>query len=159
MIEQTAPSDQNQFLSGRVTPIRNSFRHFLQRELVPASMTDVEAARFIYESPWVLVAHDNQPDPVFYYANKTAQGLFAMTWNEMMTFPSRLTVERSQQGARERLLQTVAERGFAEHYDGIRIGRHGHRFEIKDAVIFNVLDEMGQRTGQAALFETWNWLD
>lgn len=41
--------------------------------LVPAGMPDTEAVAWLYEAPFALLAHDTSPDPLFVYANLTAQ--------------------------------------------------------------------------------------
>jgi hypothetical protein len=40
----------------------------------------------------------------------------------------------------------------------VRIGRHGRRFLIEEAVVWNVLDKRGIYQGQAASFRHWRWL-
>lgn len=41
--------------------------------LVPAGMSDTGATAWLYEAPFALLAHDTSPDPLFVYANLTAQ--------------------------------------------------------------------------------------
>jgi hypothetical protein len=152
------PSEQNSFLAGHIGIIRSSYRHWTRRDLVPARMTDPEAARFLFDAPWVLLSHNTDPDPVFNYGNRTALSLFGMTWDELMACPSRQSAETGEQEARERLLREVAERGFSDDYRGIRIGRHGRRFLIEGATVFNLRDARGVYCGQAATFKHWTWV-
>ena len=95
---------------------------------------------------------------MFNYANQTALTLFGMTWEEMTTFPSRLSVEKTDRESRLKLLEEVTVHGCIEGYCGIRIGRHGRRFEIQGANIWNVRDALGKPYGQAASFKHWKWL-
>jgi hypothetical protein len=121
-------------------------------------MNNVEAARFLFAAPFALLSHDTQPDPVFNYANQTAMSLFAMSWEDMTACPSRRSAEPVNQTERQRLLQEVTEKGYSEGYRGVRIGRHGRRFLIEGAVVWNVLDKRGIYQGQAASFRHWRWL-
>ncbi|MEI2783150.1 MAG: MEKHLA domain-containing protein [Candidatus Competibacter sp.] len=40
----------------------------------------------------------------------------------------------------------------------MRISKSGRRFRIRDALLWNLLDETGQPCGQAALFGDWQFL-
>jgi hypothetical protein len=157
MIAPPIPSEENGFLADHVAILRNSYRHWTGLELVPPRMADLEAARYLFYAPFAVASHNADKDPLFNYANQTALSLFAMSWEEITAFPSRLSAERVNQEARERLLSEVAERGYVDKYRGVCIGRHGRRFEIEDAVIWNLLDARGAACGQAASFEHWNW--
>lgn len=154
----TYPTESNQFLAGHVALLRRSLVHWTGRDLVNPRMTHVEAARYLFSAPLALLSHDTQSDPVFNYANQTALSLFAMSWEDMRSCPSRLSAERDKQADRARLLQEVTEKGYSDGYRGIRIGRHGRRFEIESAVVWNLLDEQGVYRGQAASFRHWKWL-
>lgn len=145
-------------MADHIRLLRRSFRHWTGRDLTPPRMTDAEAARYLFAAPFVLLSHDTQPDPIFNYANETALRLFAMSWEEITACPSRLSAEPGDQPERARLLQDVAEKGYSENYRGIRIGRHGRRFEIEQAIVWNLLDDRGIYRGQAASFKHWTWL-
>lgn len=152
------PSEENDYLAEHVAILRHSFRHWTHRELVDPRMSDAEAARFLFKARFAIASHDTAPDPIFNYANQTAMSLFAMSWEEITACPSRLSAERVNQETREALLRKVAEQGYVDGYRGVRVGRHGRRFEIQDAVIWNLLDERGIHYGQAAMFEHWQWV-
>jgi len=49
----------------------------------------------------------------------------------------------------------VRDRGFIDDYAGVRVAASGRRFRIEQAVVWNLLDDAGQRHGQAATFEHW----
>lgn len=153
-----APCEDNAFLAHHIGLLRRSYRHWTQLDLLAPRMTDAEAARYLYSAPFVVVSHDTRADPLFNYANQTALSLFGMNWEEMTACPSRLSAETPDQAERARLLQEVTEHGFSSGYRGIRIGKHGRRFEIREAVVWNLLDERGLYQGQAASFKHWNWL-
>jgi hypothetical protein len=48
--------------------------------------------------------------------------------------------------------------GYIDNYQGIRISRTGQRFLIKQAIIWNLTDALGQKCGQAATFSDWHWV-
>ena len=152
------PAEDNQFLAGHIGLLRRSLWHWTGRDLVSPRMSDAEAARFLFSAPFALLSHDSQPDPVFNYANQTAMSLFAMNWEDITACPSRLSAEPVNQAERARLLREVTENGYSDGYRGVRIGRHGRRFEIEAAVVWNVRDERGIYQGQAASFRHWRWL-
>jgi len=52
----------------------------------------------------------------------------------------------------------VRENGFIDDYSGIRISSTGRRFHIRQAIVWNVLDEDGRYAGQAATFSSWEFL-
>ncbi|RQW79884.1 MAG: MEKHLA domain-containing protein [Methylococcus sp.] len=152
------PSEENGFLAEHIGLVRRSFYHWSGRDFVNPRMNDEEAARYLFTAPLALLTHDTQPDPVFNYANQTALSLFAMSWEEMTACPSRLSAETDHREAREALLRDVAEKGYTEDYAGIRIGRHGRRFMIEGAKVWNLIDVRGIHQGQAASFAHWRWL-
>ncbi|AAU93116.1 MULTISPECIES: MEKHLA domain-containing protein [Methylococcus] len=152
------PSEDNAFLADHIALLRRSFRHCTGRDLVPARMTAPEAARYLFRAPLALLSHDTAPDPIFNYANETAMALFGLNWEEITALPSRLSAEAGDQEGREALLARVEAQGYVDGYSGVRISRQGRRFRIQDAVVWNLLDELGAPAGQAAMFEHWQWL-
>lgn len=152
------PSEDNGYLSQHVALLRTSFRHWLGRELLPDRMTDFEAARYLFHAPWAVVSHNADKDSLFDYANQTALGLFGMTWEEITAFPSRLSTERNEREDGVQLLGEDSGYGYIEGYRGIRIGRHGRRFEIEGAVIWNLRNALGKHYGQATCFKHWKWV-
>ncbi|CAL1240781.1 MEKHLA domain-containing protein [Candidatus Methylocalor cossyra] len=152
------PSEANAYLADHVARLGNSFYHWTGRSLFDPRMTPQEAARYLFHAPFAVVSHDHRPDPVFNYGNQTALALFGMRWEEFTALPSRLSAERQERAARERLLAAVAERGYVDDYRGIRIARHGRRFLIERATVWNVLDAQSRPCGQAAYFTEWRWL-
>lgn len=139
-----------------------SFERRLGRPLVATAEGASAAARAeaLFLAPIVVVSHDTRPDPVLNYANRAALELWETTLGEMLRTPSRLTAEPVHRDERARLLATAAERGFVDHYAGVRISRTGRRFRIRDAIVWN-LDAPDPETGrmvprgQAATFDRW----
>jgi len=108
----------------------------------------------LYDAPAVLLMHGTEDDPVFCYANRTAQALWGYDWDEFITLPSRRSAEPMAQAERERLLAQARDRGFIDDYQGIRIAKNGRRFQIDGVVLWNVVVG-GVRHGQAAVFRHW----
>jgi hypothetical protein len=131
-------------------------RALLERQ---AGESDEALAARLYDAPFVVLAHGTEPDPLFNYANLTAQRLFERRWKEFVGLPSRLSAEVPEQTERERLLAHVAAHGYMDDYSGVRIARSGRRFRIRRATVWNVHDSSGKRAGQAAAFEEWEALD
>jgi len=152
------PSADNGFQAGHAALLLNSHRHWTGRDLLDPSLTSKAAAQALYEAPFAVLSHDTAADPVFTYANLTAQHLFAMSWSEIVGLPSRLSAEPLAREERERLLARVATHGYIDDYNGIRIARTGQRFRIAAATVWNLLDDAGNYCGQAACFADWQAL-
>jgi len=149
------PSPANRFQAGNTNLIVSSYQHLLQRELLPATPDAVALAHALYHAPFVVLAHDTAPDPVFFYANLTAQSLFDMSWHDMVQLPSRHSAEPLQREERQRLLDCVRRQGYIDDYAGVRISATGKRFRIARASVWNLLDASAECVGQAASFSAW----
>jgi hypothetical protein len=75
-----------------------------------------------------------------------------MTFEEFTKLPSRLSTDTLAQDAREKLLEQVAKQGFIDGYVGVRIAKGGRRFRIEQTTVWNMVDEVGVKHGQAAVF-------
>jgi PAS domain-containing protein len=137
-----------------------SFLRLVGRPLVAeaGTLTPEALAKFLYNAPFVLLAHTNAPDPVFCYANRQAQELFGYGWDEFTRLPSRLSAEPVSQGERQRLLDQARRKGYVDHAEGTRISRDGRRFRIENVFLWDVLDDHGNFVGQAAVFDRWTEL-
>jgi hypothetical protein len=111
----------------------------------------------VRQASFALLAHDTADDPVFMYANRTAQRCFEYSWEEFVGIPSRLSAEPgAPQEERAVLLRSVAERHYATGYRGMRISKAGRRFWIEDGTVWDLVDADGAHHGQAAVFHTWS---
>ena len=135
-----------------------SLRRWTGRDLLPGLFNPLGLARNIFESPFVLVSHGTEIDPVLNYGNAAALALWEMSWEELTRTPSRLTAEAPNREERARLLAAVTERGFIDDYSGVRISKTGRRFRIDRATVWNLFDDQGNHTGQAAMFSDWKFL-
>lgn len=106
-----------------------------------------DAGGDLYDALAALLMHGNEADPVFSDANRTAQGLWGLTWDEFIRLPSRLSAEPLIQAERDGLLARVRAHGFIDDYQGVRIAKDGTRFRISSAMVWTVVVE-GRRMGR-----------
>jgi MEKHLA domain len=152
------PSEANHFLSDHVTLLSNSYQKLLGEALISKNHTYDTLAKALFFAPFVVVSHNTAADPVFNYANLKALELFGFSWEEFTQLPSKLSAESIHQLERDKLLAEVSQNGYLASYQGIRITKTGNRFLIKNAVVWNLLDNEGSYLGQAARFENWQFL-
>mmetsp|Transcript_1801 Transcript_1801/g.3310 ORF Transcript_1801/g.3310 Transcript_1801/m.3310 type:complete len:177 (-) Transcript_1801:222-752(-) len=96
-----------------------------------------------------------QEDPILNYGNLGAQKLFEVNYEQLTTMPGRLTAGPMERAERQEFLDRVARDGFVTDYSGIRTSASGRKFRIKDAHVWNVLEDDSEKTcGQAAFFNT-----
>jgi hypothetical protein len=136
-----------------------SFQYWTGKFLVDTEGTDEEIARSLFEAPFILVSHGMEADPILNYGNLAALNLWQMDWEKFTSTPSRHTAEPVAREERERLLMQAQTHGYISNYNGIRISSTGKRFEIKSAIVWNVLDEEDRKCGQAATFSEWSYID
>lgn len=134
-----------------------SLKHWTGRELLPG-VPDADLAEQVFRAPFVLVSHGTEADPVLNYGNQTALALWEMSWAELTRTPSRLTAEAPNREERARLMAAVTAHGFIDDYSGIRVSKSGRRFRIAQATVWNLLDETGKYSGQAAQFSHWEFV-
>ncbi|WP_221030269.1 MEKHLA domain-containing protein [Actomonas aquatica] len=154
------PSAANAYLADHVALLRSSFRQLTGRELLSLDAAEAEAspaaiAEALYRAPFVVLSHGTEVDPVFNYANLTAQCVFEMSWAEITQLPSRFSAEPVSREERAQLLERVSSHGFIDDYRGVRISATGRRFWIEQATVWNVSDATGAACGQAATFAQW----
>ena len=152
------PTEKNSFLVEHALDIRNSYSQLLLKELIPDIQSDEKFARQLFYAPFAVVSHDTASDPVFNYANLKALELFELSWENFTQLPSRLSAEEVNQAERERLLAEVSEKGYIDHYEGVRISSTGKRFLIRNAIVWNLIDKNQCYKGQAAWFDQWEFL-
>jgi len=152
------PGEENGYLEHHAGLLLESYRRWTGRALVDPALPPREQARALFEAPFVVLSHDTAPDPVFTYGNRTALALFELTWAELTALPSRRSAEPLHRDERARLLATVARQGYIDDYRGIRVSKHGRRFAIEHATVWNLVDDHGAPRGQAATFDAWTFL-
>lgn len=149
------PSSTNNFNFDQVNLLRRSYEKLAGKTFGPINLTGIDFAQAIYQAPYVVVSHGTESDPIFNYANLTAQKLFELSWEEFCQLPSRLSAELPKQAERQHLLDTVTRQGFIENYQGIRIAKGGRRFWIKNVTVWNLYDDDGIYQGQGAIYSDW----
>ncbi len=137
----------------------NSYRQFLDEELISRNGLDEDQSRAMFEAPFVVVSHGTQDDPILNYGNEVALNLWEMDIETLLQTPSRMTAEPVHRDERARLLERTLRDGFVDDYRGIRIASSGRRFLIEKAIVWNLINDAGDRVGQAATFSDWVFLD
>lgn len=113
----------------------------------------------LYNADFVFAAHKYFPDePKFVFGNAKALELWELDWDSFIGMPSRLTAQEVHQEERERLLREVQLNGYIKNYTGIRISSTGRRFQINNAIVWNVTDSSGEAIGQAVKFSEFEYL-
>lgn len=140
----------------RLALIAESFRRLTGRPLLADGAADPKS---LWAAPLAIVAHGTEADPVFFFGNRLALTLFAMTPRAFAAMPSRLSAEEALREARAQFMARVTRHGFVDDYAGVRIAADGRRFRIQNATVWNLVDGDGHRHGQAAAFADWRYLD
>jgi len=151
----SAPSKNNGYRSDHVALLYYSLKHWTGRDLADPGLTPEAMARQVLHAPFVVASHNTDADPILNYGNLAALRLWETSWQEFTRTPSRHTAEPLERAERKRLLKLVAEQGFIDDYQGIRISKSGNRFMIQHATVWNVVDANGRPHGQAVLFRHW----
>jgi PAS domain S-box-containing protein len=133
----------------------DSYRHWTGMRLIEHDPGSPKGIEELLNAPFAVASHNTQDDPVFNYANNAALKLFGMERDEILGLPSRFSAEPMARDERASLLERVTQQGYVEDYSGIRIAKSGLRFLIRNAVVWNVIDERGDYKGQAALIRDW----
>lgn len=157
-VMNSCPAPINYYNQEQACLIAESFHMLVGKPLLQEITDSITLAKRLFYSRFALVSHNSNAEPVFNYANQTALALFECTWQEFTILPSRLSAEQENRSQRERLLQEVTEKGFIENYTGIRISKTGRRFEIRNAIVWNLVDADNVFRGQAACFNEWQML-
>lgn len=152
------PAAANHFLAEHVALLLSSLRHCTGRDIVDNALPLQQQAEQLFHASFVIASHDAAADPVFNYANKAALALWETPWEDFVTMPSRLSAEPLHQDERRKLLDAVNANGFVDSYQGIRISAQGRRFIIKQATLWNLVDNDGSYCGQAVMFPHWQFI-
>ncbi len=147
------PSAGNGFQSAHASLLAGSFERILRRSLLAGA--DGAA---LYHADFPILSHDGADDPVLTYGNLAAQRLWEMGWDQLTAMPSRLTAEPGHRGQRAAMFEQMRAKGFIGNYAGVRISASGQRFEIRNAIIWPLLDEAGVKHGEAATFREYAYL-
>jgi hypothetical protein len=133
----------------------DSYSHWLQRDLVSRAGSPEAQAAAMFDAPFVIVSHGTQADPILNYGNRAALSLWEMDWATLVQTPSRLTAEPVHRDERAQLLERTTRDGYVDDYRGIRVSSTGKRFQIEQAIVWNLIGPAGEYLGQAATFSQW----
>ena len=139
----------------RIASIAESY---LRLAGVPLVSSDADIVDALWSAPIAVVAHGTEGDPMFFFGNRTALGLFEMTFEDFTRLPSRFSAEPLAREERARLLDRVTRHGWINDYEGVRISATGKRFRISSAAVWNLTDFRGNALGQAAAFAEWTYV-
>ncbi|HZV61566.1 MAG TPA: MEKHLA domain-containing protein [Methylophilaceae bacterium] len=148
-------SQEQEALARHTRLLCDSYRHWTGMRLIEHDPGSPEGVEELLNAPFAVASHNTQDDPVFNYANNAALKLFGMEREEILGLPSRFSAEPAVHEERAGLLERVTKHGYVDDYSGIRIAKSGLRFLIRNAVVWNVIDEQGDYKGQAALIRDW----
>ena len=148
-----APSPKNHFLAAHAQLLLTSFQHLVGQPLLAGA-----SAEDLYHAAFPILSHNTAADPVLTYGNLAAQDLWEMQWAQLTVLPSRLTAEPAHRDMRAAMFAEMRNKGFIENYAGVRISASGKRFEIRNAVIWSLIDGDGLKVGEAATFQDFTFL-
>ena len=132
-----------------------SYERFFAESLVSNSNDPSNALKELWSADFVVVSHGIEIDPIFNFGNKTALGLFELSFLDFSQLPSRKSAENISQIERNKLMAEVTKSGCIKNYTGVRISSTGKRFFIENAKVWNLYDENSAYYGQAAMFKSW----
>ncbi len=155
MLVKTAPWNEPRIVEWSQL-LLNSYRHWVGKDLIGRTLNVEQQARLLFEASVVVVSHGEEPDPILNYGNQTALNLWELSWDRFITTPSRLTAEADDRAERESMLERAKLNGYFDGYRGVRISSTGKRFLVEQALIWNVIDPVGNPLGQAATFSRWS---
>ena len=137
--------------------VLNSFERLTGKTLIKRVNPDKDFLS-IEKGSFVLVSHNSSKNPILNFGNQFALRLWEMNWEEFVKTPSSKTAEVDLREDRSEMLKVVSKYGYFNNYEGIRVSSSGKRFKIKKAIIWNVNDDEGRFLGQAAYFESLEYL-
>ncbi|MEO5705634.1 MAG: MEKHLA domain-containing protein [Alteraurantiacibacter sp.] len=134
----------------RLALLAESFLRLTGRPLVPNGD--------LWNAPAAILAHGTEDPPRFFYGNARTLDLFRMSAADFLGRPSHTSAEEADRDERAHMFAKLEADDVVTGYKGVRIAADGTRFRIEDVVIWNLIDEHGQRHGQAAWFDKWTML-
>lgn len=133
----------------------NSYQNLLGKDLIDRNISVEEQAKRLFLAPFVVLSHGRESDPIYNYGNKIVLELWERDWDDLTKMPSRLSAEKMLRKERQQLLDQANNKGYITNYQGIRISKTGKRYQIKDVILWNLIDENNQYCGQGATFSQW----
>tara|TARA_X000000368_G_C22834488_1_gene624868 strand:- start:106 stop:549 length:444 start_codon:yes stop_codon:yes gene_type:complete len=144
--------------SEHIKHLLDSYKKFIKQDLIDRSGDVKKDFDIINNSNFIVVSHNGAMDPILNFGNKAALSLWELSWEDFIKTPSRKTAELDLREKRQEMLSIVARNGFFDNYEGVRVSASGKRFRIEKAVIWNILNDDGNKIGQAATFRDVTFL-
>ncbi|MCP5292618.1 MAG: MEKHLA domain-containing protein [Nitrosomonas sp.] len=136
----------------------DSYTYWTGQTLITREGSLFDQAQRLFDSPFAVVSHGVQEDPVLNYGNSTALDLWEMDWDRFTQTPSRLTAEPVNREERARMLSQAKKQGYLSDYRGVRISSTGKRFLVEQATIWAIQHPDGTPLGQGATFSRWRFI-
>ncbi len=136
----------------------DSYAYWVKQELIDRSGTSLEQSERLFRNPCIVVSHGLEDDPILNYGNRVALNLWIMDWKQFTQTPSRFTAEPINREERSRMLEQAKTQGYITDYRGVRISSTGKRFQVDQAIIWNIQKPDGAPLGQGATFSAWRFL-
>lgn len=151
---------QQEFVIQQSELILSSYRHWTGKNLLEVTGTPKEIARALFEASFPVFSLGIEEDPVYNYANLKAMELWERDWEQLNQIPARYSAgsKEEQQEEREGLLDRGKKQGYVSGYQGVRFSSTGKRIFISNLELWNLIDKKGDRQGQAATFDRWEYL-
>lgn len=146
------------FLARQTRLILSSYTRWTGKILCREDQPDEALVREIFFAPFVVASTGTEADPVLNYGNHKALNLWELDWSAFTKTPGRHTAEAMEREDRARFLEKVRKNGYVDDYRGIRISSTGRRFEIQQAIVWNLMDPQGHFAGQAVTFQNFHYL-
>ncbi|TVU59214.1 MEKHLA domain-containing protein [Vibrio atlanticus] len=135
----------------QVKIISHNYNRIFGKQLYRENNSDLEIFYEVWNSHFAIVSHGTEINPLFNFANKKALEIFELNYLDFIGLPSIQTADALAAEDRIMLLNDVNRHGFVKNYSGIRVSAKGKKFQICDAVIFNLFDFEYNYHGQAAI--------
>jgi len=136
----------------------HSYMHWTGNKLID-DVEDTPLLDQLNKTNCIILSHGIEVDPILNYGNEQAMRLWEMTEEQFTSTPSRLTAEPMERVERANFMSEVTSNGYVVNYTGVRISSSGRRFYIKQATVWNLIDESGKYCGQAATFSDYEYID
>ena len=154
---QADRSAMRESAGARLALIAESFARLAGKPLVDLTPGGFEEA--MWHAPRAIVAYGIEPEPRFFYGNRVALEVLAMTSGELIgTIANRLgePVLREEQS---RMIAGLARHDIVDMYAVVGLAANGRRYAISNAQLWNLVDRHGGHHGRAATFADWQFLD
>lgn len=117
--------------------------------------TSITTPQQIHESTrFVVLSHGNQTDPIYNYENAAGFRVFRWPAERYYKLPSRYSApEGANRQAREAMIDSTVAQDVIYIDEAVRVRYPNATVTLRDAILWNVYDDDGNRVGQTALFD------